>query len=203
MSLWFACLAACKPEPAAVAPQPVATPAPPPRPAQCAALSENCSATDSTVLGIGDHGSSITPPAGWTFAKQSDRSVAVGPDGKALIAAVEIASSTEADVLEALEKLTTASAIEKVKFDALKRRFKEPQLTVNASGIPVDLWEVSKATALVNPELLGKGSGTLLIFVARLAVDRAVTGLGFVVVPDAEAEAEKVMNAVQSLKVNP
>ena len=163
-------------------------------------MTENCTATDSTVLALGERGSSLAPPSGWKFAKQSDRSVAVGSDGKSLIAATEIASGAEVDVLESLQKLVLASGIEKVKFDALKRRFKKPQITVDAGGTPVDLWEVSKATGGVNPELTGQGSGTLLVFVARLAADRVVIGLGFVVVPDAEPDAEKVMHAVQSLK---
>lgn len=152
---------------------------------------------------MGERGSSLAPPAGWKFAKQSELSVAVGSDGKSLLSATEIASAAEADVLESLRKLVVAANIDNVKLDALKRRFKKPQITLDASGIPVDLWEVSKATAGVNPELVGQGSGTLLVFVARLAADRVVTGLGFVVVPDTEPDAEKVMHSVQSLKVSP
>jgi hypothetical protein len=146
-------------------------------------LTENCVAFDATVLGIGDQGASIQPPAEWKFAKQSDRSVAVGSAGKSLITAVEITAGTDAAVIESLEKLTAASAIEKVKFEALKHRLKKPQITVDASGTPVDLWEISKLTSNgVSPELQGQG---------------------FVVVPDAEADAEKVMHAVQTLKGKP
>ncbi|MEO8918653.1 MAG: hypothetical protein ABI488_14600 [Polyangiaceae bacterium] len=209
MSLLLACLSACHPTPAVVAPPtavtvpPAPPPPPPPPPPKCEALTENCIATDGTVLAIGDRGSSIIPPSGWKFAKQSDRSAAVGSEGKSLITATEIASGAELDVLSSLQKLVTAQRIDKVKFDALKRRFKKPQITVDAGGTPVDLWEISKSTASVNPELPGQGSGTLLVFVARLAADRVVTGLAFVVVPDAEPDAEKVMHAVQSLKANP
>ncbi len=154
------------------------------------------------MLAVGERGSSIAPPSGWKFAKQSDRSVAVGLDGKSLITALEIASGADVDVLDAVQKLITASTIDKVKIDALKRRLKKPQ-TVEAGSIPVELWEISKATAGVNPELPGQGSGTLLVFVARFAADRIVVGLGFVVLPDAEADAEKVLHAVQSLKGSP
>jgi hypothetical protein len=167
-------------------------------------LSENCTAIEGTALGIGEQGVTITPPAGWKFAKQSDRSVAVSSEGRSLLAAVEIANGTEPAVLESLEKLTLAMAIEKVKFDALKRRFKKPQITVDANGTPVDLWEISKSTSNgVNPELRETGVGTLLVFVAHLAPDRVITGLGFVVVPEAEADAEKIMHAVQTLKGKP
>ncbi|HEY5373601.1 MAG TPA: hypothetical protein VIK01_07925 [Polyangiaceae bacterium] len=214
LSVWFcglsialACLPGCPPKPAVVAaPPPAAPPPPPPPPAppKCEALSENCTASEGTKLGIGEQGATIEPPSGWKFAKQSDRSVAVGPEGKSVLAAVEIPSGTEPAVLESLEKLTLATGIEKVKFDALKKRFKKPQITVDANGTPVDLWEVSKSTSNgANPELRETGIGTLLVFVAHLAPDRVIIGLGFVVVPEAEADAEKVMHAVQTLKGKP
>jgi hypothetical protein len=188
-------------------PAPVAAPAPappPPPPPKCETLSESCTASDGTALPVGDDGVSIQPPAGWKYAKLSDRSVAVSPEGKSLITAVAISTGTEASVLESLQKLTLAAGIEKVKFDALKKRFKKPQITVDANGTPVDLWEISKSTSNgANPELRETGVGTLLVFVARLAPDRVITGLGFVVVPEAEADAETVMHAVQTLKGKP
>jgi hypothetical protein len=106
--------------------------------------------------------------------------------------------------LDSLQKLALAAGIEKVKFEALKTRLKKPQITVDASGTPVDLWEVGKGTSNgTNPELREQGVGTLLVFVVKFAPDRVVTGLGFVVVPKAEADAEKVMQAVQTLKGGP
>ena len=167
-------------------------------------LSDNCTATESTTLEIGVEGTTIQPPAGWKFAKQTDRSVTVGPEGKSLITAVEIPTVAEAAILDSLEKLTLATGIEKVKFDALKKRFKKPQITEDANGTPVDLWEIGKATSNgVNPELHETGSGTLLVFVAHLGTNRVVTGLGFVVLPDAEPDAEKVMHALRTLKGKP
>ncbi len=106
--------------------------------------------------------------------------------------------------LAALEKLATDSAIEKVNFEALKKRFKKPQISQDANGAKVDLWEVGKATGNgSNPELHAQGAGTLLVFVVHVAAERVVTGLGFVVVPDAQADAEKIMTAVQSSKGMP
>ncbi|HTA89523.1 MAG TPA: hypothetical protein VK745_08105 [Polyangiaceae bacterium] len=201
-------LSGCHHQPPAVAPPPAAAPPapppPPPPPPKCEALSENCTATDAIALTIGAQGASIKPPSGWKYAKESERSVAVGADGKSVLSAVEIASAEEPAILEALEKQTLASGIEKVKFEALKKRLKKPQITVDASGTPVELWEVSKSTSNgVSPELREQGVGTLLVFVAKLAPNRVVTGLGFVVVPDAEADAQKVMQAVQTLKGKP
>ncbi|HEY4102812.1 MAG TPA: hypothetical protein VGM44_02940, partial [Polyangiaceae bacterium] len=179
-------------------------PPPPPPPPKCEALSENCVATDAIALLIGAKGTNIKPPSGWKYAKESERSVAVGADGKSVLTAVEIASADEAAIFAALEKQTLAAGIEKVKFDALRKRFKKPQITVDASGTQVELWEVSKNTSNGgSPELREQGVGTLLVFVEKLAADRVVVGLGFVVVPDAEADAAKVMQAVQTLKGAP
>jgi len=175
------------------------------------ALAENCTATTATHLGIGEHDSTILPPVGWKFAKLSDRSVAVSPDGKSVLAAVEVPTSDEATVLAALVKLSGDSAIEKVKFDALKKRLRKPQISLEtdpclecSEGAKVDLWEVSKTTGNGgNPELHEQGAGTLLVFVVHITVDRAIAGLGFVVMPEAQADAEKVMMAVKSVKGTP
>ena len=161
-------------------------------------------ATDAIALAIGAQGASIKPPSGWKYAKESERSVAVGADGKSVLSAVEISSADETAILDSLEKLALATGVEKVKFEALKKRLKKPQISVEASGTPVALWEVSKATSNgANPELREQGVGTLLVFVAKLTPTRVVTGLGFVVVPDAESDAEKIMQAVQTLKGKP
>ena len=190
--------------PPAPAPPPPPPPPPPPAPPPCVELTENCTATEATLLGIGQHGSTIVPPSGWKFAKLNDRSVAVSSEGKSILAALEIPNNDEGMVLAALEKLSHDSALEKIKFDALKKRLKKPQISLEANGAQVDLWEVSKATGNgSNPELHERGAGTLLVFVVHVAPDRFVTGLGFVVVPEAQADAEKVMTAVQSVKGSP
>ncbi|HKO48048.1 MAG TPA: hypothetical protein VJV79_10010, partial [Polyangiaceae bacterium] len=161
-------------------------------------------ATAGTLLGIGEHGSTIVPPSGWKFAKLSDRSLAVSPEGQSVLAAIEVPGSDQAAVLAALVKLSLDSAIEKVKFEALKKRLKKPQITVDANGKQVDLWEVSKGTGNGrNPELHERGPGTLLVFVQHVAPERFIAGLGFVVVPEAQMDAEKIMAAVQSLKATP
>ena len=210
LSLIALSIASCHPAPAgvrAVAPPPPAAPPappPPPPPPKCEALIENCTATEGTVLNIGIQGASLTPPSGWRYAKVEERAVAVSSEGKSLLTAVEISDGSDAGVLTALEKLCVNSAIEKVKLEALKKRFKKPQITVDANGTKVDLWEVSRSTSNgVNPELREQGAGTALVFVAHLAAGRVVTGLGFVVVPEAETDAEKIMHAVQSLKGTP
>ena len=169
------------------------------------ALTENCTAAAGTLLQIGEHGmSTIVPPSGWKFAKLEDRALAVSPEGKSLLAASEGPAGNENALLATLTKLSADSAIEKVKFDRLKKRLKKPQISLDANGSRVDLWEVSKATGNgSNPELHEQGPGTLLMFVVHVAPERSVTGLGFVVVPEAQADAEKIMAAVQSVKGAP
>ena len=79
-----------------------------------------------------------------------------------------------------------------MKFEALKKRLKKPQISLDANGAKVDLWEVSKASGNGgNPELHEQGAGTLLVFVVHVSADRAVAGLGFVVVPDAAGRCRK------------
>ena len=203
-------LAACshgKPAAAPPPPPPAAPPAPPPPPPpppKCESLTENCTATESSALPIGALGSNIKPPVGWKYAKAADRSVALSSEGKSLLTAVEITSAEDGAIVDSIEKLLIASAIEKVKIEALKKRLKKPQIKLEANGVPVELWEISKSTANgVSPELREQGLGTVLVFVQKLAPTRVITGLGFVVVPEAEADAEKVMQAVQTLKGTP
>jgi len=130
--------------------------------------------------------------------------VALSPEGKSVLAAIEAANSDEPTVVAALSKLASDSAIEKVKFEALKKRLKKPQITLDANGSKVDLWEVGKATGNGgNPELHEQGPGTLLVFVVHVATDRVVVGLGFVVVAEAQTDAEKIMTAVQSVRATP
>jgi len=127
--------------------------------------------------------------------------VALSADGKSVLTAIEAANSDEPTVIAALNKLASDSAIDKVKFDALKKRLKKPQITLDANGSKVDLWEVGKATGNGgNPELHEQGPGTLLVFVVHVATDRVVVGLGFVVTSEAQTDAEKIMTAVQSVK---
>jgi len=120
-----------------------------------------------------------------------------------VLAALEILGNDPTTVLAALTKLAGDQGIEKVKFEALKKRLKKPQITLDAGGARVDLWEVGKATGNgSNPQLHEHGPGTLLVFVVHVAEDRAVTGLGFVV-SEAEADAQKIMTAVQSVRGAP
>jgi len=88
--------------------------------------------------------------------------------------------------------------------DGYSKIYGMPPITLDANGSKVDLWEVSKATGNgSNPELHEQGPGTLLVFVQHTGADRFIAGLGFVVVPEAQTDAEKIMSAVQSLKGAP
>jgi hypothetical protein len=182
------------------APPPPPTPPPPPA-RTCETLADNCVAAAGSALAIGNRGSWLTPPVGWVFAKLPEYSFAVGPDGKALLAAVAINAVDDKDVLDAMEKLAQALSIEDVKWDSFKRRLGKPQTTLDAGGVPLALWEINKNISKGNnPRIQARGAGTLLAFHAKLGTDEMIVGLGFVVVPEAEAQAGQVMQSLQSLK---
>jgi hypothetical protein len=72
-----AAAAACgsKPPPPAPAPvvvAPAPRPPPPPPPPKCESLDEGCKATADTKLTVLTSGYAFVPPAGWTYAKESD-----------------------------------------------------------------------------------------------------------------------------------
>jgi hypothetical protein len=193
---------AAAPPPPPVAPAPPAQPPPAASPARtCETLADNCLAAPGSALAIGNRGAWLVPPAGWVFAKLPEHSIAIGPDGKALLAAVAINAVDDKDVLAAMEKLAGELTIEDVKWDSLKHRLSKPQTSLDAGGAPLALWEINKNISHgSNPQIKGKGEGTLLAFHAKLAGDEMIVGVGFVVVPDAEAEAAQVMQSLQSLK---
>ncbi len=214
---WLLAGSACNyPKPPAawtgVAPAPVASPAPttprpppppplPPPPPKCEDLAENCSAGAETKLAVGDGGAWFTPPEGWHYARTATGSVAVNPDGTAMI--VLTRSADPADVAPQLEAMVNERGVKSFKADKLKRRLKKPQQTLPAGEGSVDLWEVDKSQQGESLSLGDKGSGTLLALVGKPAPEQTLVGFGFVVEAVAEAEAPKIMQSVQTLRGKP
>jgi hypothetical protein len=90
-----------------------------------------------------------------------------------------------------------------VKGDRLKKRLKKPQSTIDANGGTIDLWEITASSqGGIKPKLKDKGAGTALLALGRVATERLVVGLGFVVEPDEHGQAAKIMQSVQSLSVS-
>ncbi len=191
------------PPPVSAAPVVVAAPppAPPPPPPKCEDLKESCVAHADTKLLVGDSGAWFTPPDGWHYARSSSGSVAVHPEGTALI--VLTPSPDPSDVAPALDAMVTERGVHGFKVDKLKRRLKKPQQSLPAAEGTVDLWEVDKSQQGEALSLQDKGTGTLLVLVGKPAPERTLIGFGFVLEASAESEAPKIMQSVQTLRGKP
>jgi len=178
----------------------VAAPPPPPPP-KCEALTENCWAGADTRLLVGDNGAWFRPPEGWRYAKTLDGSIAVHPDGTAMM--VLAPSPDPADVAPAVEAMITKQGVTGFRPDKLKRRLKKPQQTLPASEGTVDLWEVDKPQQGESLSLGDKGRGTLLVLLGKPVPEQTLIGIGFVVESAAETLAPQIMQSVQTLRSKP
>jgi hypothetical protein len=182
-------------------PPPPAPPPPPPPPPKCEDLAENCSAGTDTKLPVGDSGAWFTPPEGWHYARNAEGSIAVHPDGTAMM--ILMPSPDPNDMAPAVEAMVSQRGVKGLKVDKLKRRLKKPQQSLPAGEGSVDLWEVDKSQQGEALSLGDKGQGTLLVLVGRPAPEHTLIGIGFVTESVAEAEAPKIMQAVQTLRGKP
>jgi hypothetical protein len=164
-------------------------------------LAENCTAGKDTKLPVGDAGAWFVPPEGWHYAKSPTGSVAVHPDGTALM--ILTPALDPKDMSPAIDMLVTQRGIKGFKVDKLKRRLKKPQQSLPAGEGTVDLWEVDKSQQGEALSLADKGTGTLLVLVGKPTPEHTLIGFGFVVESVAEAEAPKIMAAVQTLRGKP
>jgi hypothetical protein len=182
-------------------PPPAALPPPPPPPPKCTDLAENCSAGSDTKLSVGDSGAWFTPPEGWHYARSAEGSIAVHPDGTAMM--ILMPSPDPSDMAPAVEAMVSQRGVTGLKVDKLKRRLKKPQQSLPAGDGSVDLWEVDKAQQGEALSLGDKGNGTLLVLVGKPAPEHTLIGIGFVTDAVGETEAPKIMAAVQTLRSKP
>ena len=177
-----------------------APPAPPPPP-KCENLEENCTAGPDTKLFVGEVGAWFKPPEGWHYAKTPSGSITVHPDGTAWV--ILTPRPDASDIAPAVEVLVSERGVKGLKVDKLKRRLKKPQQSLPAAEGTIDLWEVDKGQQGEALSLADKGEGTLLVLVGTPSVEHTLIGIGFVVEAAAEAEAPKIMQAVQTLRGKP
>jgi hypothetical protein len=198
---WTGQTASVAPPPPPPPPAPPAPPPPPPPPPKCEDLAESCTASADTKLFVGESGSWFTPPAGWRYARTAGGSIAVHPEGSAMM--ILMPSPDPSDIAPAVESMVSERGVKGLKVDKLKRRLKKPQVTLTAGEGSVDLWEIDKAQQGEALSLADKGNGTLLVLVGKPAPDHTLIGIGFVTEAVAEAEAPKIMQAVQTLRGKP
>ncbi len=184
--------------PPAVTEEPKPPPPPPPPPPKCEALSEGCRATADTKVKVGDKGLAFTPPAGWTYAREATRTVAVSSSGDAVMAL--IAGDSDKSDAEQAAVTTVAASLEVVgiKAPSLKARWKRPDQTL-ADG-KLRLWEISKQKQGAAPKRKEK-SGTALAVAGALS-GSPVVGVCFVA-DGAEADAAAIVEALGTLKASP
>jgi hypothetical protein len=164
-------------------------------------LAENCAAGADTKLLVGDSGAWFTPPEGWHYARTSEGSIAVHPDGTAMM--ILAPSPDPSDMAPAVEAMVSQRGVKGLKVDKLKRRLKKPQVSLAAGEGSVDLWEVDKGQQGEALSLTDKGDGTLLVLVGKPSADHTLIGIGFVTQSVAETEAPKIMQSVQTLRGKP
>lgn len=161
-------------------------------------------ADEATRAEIAESGVFCTPPVGWTYEKPATHTRALEATGTAQVAFTIADSESESDVLASVGKLASTMGLENIKLDRLKKRLKKPQSSLEGNGGPIDLWEITgPLQGGPKPKLPEKGTGTALLALARVATERLVVGLGFVVDSDEQGQALKIMEAVQSLSVKP
>jgi hypothetical protein len=150
---------------------------------------------------VGEGGAWLTPPEGWRYAKTAQGSIAVHPDGTAMM--ILAPSPDPSDIAPAVESMVSQRGVTGLKADKLKKRLKKPQTTLPAGEGSVDLWEVDKKANGAALQLGDKGSGTLLVLVGKPSPQHTLIGIGFVVEASAETEAPKIMQSVQTLRGKP
>ncbi|MCC6214915.1 MAG: hypothetical protein IT376_08610 [Polyangiaceae bacterium] len=180
---------------AAPAPPPVPAPPPPPK---CEAMGEKCASAADTRATVAGTAVTMTPPPGWTYAKEATATVAVAPSGLASLAVAVAAGEEAAKLAPAIESLLTRLAVSGVVVPTLQKRLAKAQDTQDAGGTPVKIWEVDKTRQKGDPSFAGKPA-TVLVAVTKLG-DTVVVAVGVVVKPDAEAEAGPILTAVTSLR---
>lgn len=163
----------------------------PPPPPKCENLDEGCAATPETRVDVGATWS-MTPPASWTYAKETDATVA-RIDGAVLAVTVYDGRDKKAAAKERDDAL--ARLISKVGVKLRKKMTwpAKPARTVTVGERELALHQVEGATREGKP-------GALLVFVARVPSEETLLGLGFVVETDAKDSDRAILAGIESLR---
>jgi hypothetical protein len=179
-----------KPPPPKPPPVEEAKPEPPPPP-KCETLAEGCAAKADTRVEIGSTWS-IAPPASWTYAKETDATVA-RIDGAALAATVYDGRDKKTATKLRDDALAIVTAKIGVKLAKKMSWPPKPARTISVGEREVALYQIEGATREGKP-------GALLVFVARPPALETVIGGGFVVESDAKDSDRAILAGVESLR---
>ena len=195
------------PAPSVVAPPPpppAPPPAPPPPPPKCEALEEKCEAQADTRVTIGTKGASFVPPAGWTYAKVAAQSLAVPPDGGAVIIFTDASGKKPEQLWESLSWLLLRLDVTGVDKKAID--WAKPHAKWQAGTLPVNVWQVEKPASgwsMQKQDPVMKGEpGAALVAVAEVG-DKVVIGLTFLARSAPTSLVGPIKASVESLQVTP
>lgn len=181
---------ACAQPPPPKAP-PVEEPKPEPPPPKCESLAENCAAKPDTRVDVGATWS-IAPPPSWTYAKETDATVA-RIDGAALAVTVfdgrdkKTATKLRDDALAALTAKIGVKLTKKMAWPA------KPARTVPVGDRELALYQIEGSTQDGKP-------GALLVFLARPPSQETALGVGFVVESDTKDSDRAILTGLESLR---
>jgi hypothetical protein len=151
---------------------------------------------------VGTQGANFAPPAGWSFARDQDRSIAIAPDGTAALVFAPSLGVRRDEIFAVVQALVARLEISNLKPVSLKKRLDQPDTTLAADGQELRLWEVDRSRQPGGSPKMKSRRGAMLVIAAPF-VDQPVVGVGFVVKPPGEQHAAAVMQAVQSLRAKP
>lgn len=162
-----------------------------PPPPKCESLADNCAAKADTRVDVGATWS-IAPPASWTYAKESDATVA-RIDGAAL--AVTVFDSRDKKAAPKLRDDALAILTSKIGVKLAKKMSwpAKPARTVGAGEREIALYQIEGSSQDGKP-------GALLVFVARQPAQETVLGVGFVVESDTKDSDRAILTGVESLR---
>lgn len=186
------------PPPQPVEPKPIEAtvsppPAPNPMPKLCAALDEECSASESTRAKIAGGPLFITPAKGWTYAQTATATLAQASDkGPGLAVVQGDFGDGKQDLTKREAALETLGREIKVTLPKKKVAWKKPDETKEVAGMKVGLWQAEGGTR-------ADKKGPLLIFAAVGKDGTTVLGLGFVPEDDTSGADATILQSIESI----
>jgi hypothetical protein len=162
----------------------------PAAPKKCEALDEKCKAASTTKARIAKAGYTIVPVSGWFYAQGENATIAQKDDTGAAMTVAGYDVPTPKDEAKNRDAALEAAAKEVgVTLPKKKVNWKKADDTKDVSGVKINLWEADGASRKDK-------KGALLIFSASLPENKGIVGFGFV--PDDAADAEKIVEGLQT-----
>jgi hypothetical protein len=190
---------ASPPPPAEAAPQETAaaaTPPPQPPPPKCESLDEKCEAKPDTHAKVARCDLAITPPAGWTFAKLAEATVAQSGDATLAVTCFDVdpkdakkeAASRDAAFGDLLKQIAVDNPSKK------KLPWKRPDAPKDVGSLKLGLWQIEGMARTAK-----KGSVLAVAGPADADKTKILLFIGFVRDDDKSDASDQLVKSVESL----